>query len=316
MRKFRLSTTALALLCAVSLGALGTADARPGGGSSIGSRGSHTWSAPPRTSITPGWTRPMDQSATPRPSPNYGSPGYAAPARPMPGFGAPAYRPSYPVRHPFLSGFAGGFLGAGLFGLLSGHGFMGGMTGGTSFFGFLLQVLIIGGLIAFVLRMFGNRGQRSPMGMPSSAGATPFGNAGGSTPVTLTNDDYLSFQRLLLDIQAAWSAQNMRALASMATPEMTGYFNAQLSDLASRGARNIVSNVQFQRGDLSEVWREGNLTYATVAMRYSMTDVTTDSMGNVIDGSSTEPVTVTELWTFVRADGRGNWILSAIQQAG
>ncbi|MFT8490871.1 MAG: TIM44-like domain-containing protein [Gluconobacter oxydans] len=316
MRKFRLSTTALALLCAVSLGALGTADARPGGGSSIGSRGSHTWSAPPRTSITPGWARPMDQSATPRPSPNYVSPGYASPARPMPGFGAPAYRPSYPVRHPFLSGFAGGFLGAGLFGLLSGHGFMGGMTGGTSFFGFLLQVLIIGGLIAFVLRMFGNRGQRSPMGMPSSAGATPFGNAGGSTPVTLTNDDYLSFQRLLLDIQAAWSAQNMRALASMATPEMTGYFNAQLSDLASRGARNIVSNVQFQRGDLSEAWREGNLTYATVAMRYSMTDVTTDSMGNVIDGSSTEPVTMTELWTFVRADGRGNWILSAIQQAG
>ncbi|KXV17875.1 Tim44 domain-containing protein [Gluconobacter oxydans] len=316
MRKFRLSTTALALLCAVSLGALGTADARPGGGSSIGSRGSHTWSAPPRTSITPGWARPMDQSATPRPSPNYGSSGYASPARPMPGFGAPAYRPSYPVRHPFLSGFAGGFLGAGLFGLLSGHGFMGGMTGGTSFFGFLLQVLIIGGLIAFVLRMFGNRGQRSPMGMPSSAGATPFGNVGGSTPVTLTNDDYLSFQRLLLDIQAAWSAQNMRALASMATPEMTGYFNAQLSDLASRGARNIVSNVQFQRGDLSEAWREGNLTYATVAMRYSMTDVTTDSMGNVIDGSSTEPVTVTELWTFVRADGRGNWILSAIQQAG
>ncbi|MBS1098458.1 TIM44-like domain-containing protein [Gluconobacter sphaericus] len=316
MRKFRLSTTALALLCAVSLGALGTADARPGGGSSIGSRGSHTWSAPPRTSITPGWARPMDQSATPRTSPNYGSPGYGFPGRPMPGYGTPAYRPSYPVRHPFLSGFAGGFLGAGLFGLLSGHGVMGGMTGGTSFFGFLLQVLIIGGLIAFVLRMFGNRGQRSPLGMPSSAGASPFGNAGGSTPVTLTNDDYLSFQRLLLDIQAAWSAQNMRALASMATPEMTGYFNAQLSDLASRGARNIVSNVQFQRGDLSEAWREGSLTYATVAMRYSMTDVTTDSMGNVIDGSSTEPVTVTELWTFVRADGRGNWILSAIQQAG
>ncbi|MFT8807543.1 Tim44 domain-containing protein [Gluconobacter sp.] len=315
MRNFRLSSTALALLCAVSLGALGTADARPGGGSSIGSRGSHTWSAPPRTSITPGWARPMDQSATPRTPPGYGSPGYASP-RPMPGFGAPAYRPSYPVRHPFMSGFAGGFLGAGLFGLLSGHGFMGGMTGGTSFFGFLLQVLIIGGLIAFVLRMFGNRGQRSPMGMPSSTGAPPFVNVGGSAPVTLTNDDYTSFQRLLLDIQAAWSAQNMRALASMATPEMTGYFNAQLSDLASRGARNIVSNVQFQRGDLSEAWREGNLTYATVAMRYSMTDVTTDAMGNVIDGSSTEPVTVTELWTFVRADGRGNWILSAIQQAG
>lgn len=316
MRKFRLSTTALALLCAVSLGALGTADARPGGGSSIGSRGSHTWSAPPRTSITPGWARPMDQSVTPRPSPNYGNAsGYAA-QRPMAGFGAPTYRPPYPVRHPFLSGFAGGFLGAGLFGLLSGHGFMSGMSGGTSFFGFLLQVLIIGALIAFFLHRLGNRGQTSPTDLSSTGGATPFSSTSGNIPVTLSNDDYLSFQRLLLDIQAAWSAQNMRALSSMATPEMTGYFNAQLSDLASRGARNIVSNVRFLRGDLSEAWREGTLTYATVAMNYSMTDVTTDSLGNVIDGSSTEPVTVTELWTFVRADGRGNWILSAIQQAG
>jgi len=70
------------------------------------------------------------------------------------------------------------------------------------------------------------------------------------------------------------------------------------------------------RGDLSEAWREGNLTYATVAMQYSLYDVTTDQLGNVIDGSKTERQVVTELWTFVRADGRGNWVLSAIQQVG
>ena len=100
----------------------------------------------------------------------------------------------------------------------------------------------------------------------------------------------------------------------MTTPEMASYFNEQLSDYASRGARNVTSNVRFLQGDLSEAWREGNLTYATVAMRYSLIDVTTDMMGNVIDGSTTAPVNVTELWTFLRADGRGNWVLSAIQQ--
>ncbi|EHH69265.1 Tim44 domain-containing protein [Gluconobacter morbifer] len=306
MRKNRLFPLALALLCV-----LGTADARPGGGGSMGSRGSHTWSAPPRTSLTPGWARPMDRTMTPRQE--------FAPAapRPMPGYGArPPYGPGYANRHPFMTGFAGGLLGAGLFGLLSGHGMFGGMTGFTSLFGFLLQVLIIGALIVFLLRMFGQRrmsgGLGSGMAMPGTA--RPAG--GNSVPVTLTNEDYRSFQKLLLDIQAAWSAQNMRAITTMVTPEMASYFSEQLSDLASRGARNIVSNIQFLRGDLSEAWREGNLTYATVAMRYSMTDVTTDSFGNVIDGSSTQPVTVTELWTFVRADGRGNWILSAIQQAG
>ena len=49
-------------------------------------------------------------------------------------------------------------------------------------------------------------------------------------------------------------------------------------------------------------------------MRFSMVDVTRDSAGNVVDGSPTEHMTVTEIWTFVRSRG-GHWILSAIQQA-
>ncbi|MBR0559942.1 Tim44 domain-containing protein [Neokomagataea anthophila] len=307
MSRFRFVALTAALLCA-----FGTADARPGGGASLGSRGSHTWSAPPRTSITPSWTRPMDRSMTPAPSPNtFASPnaGFNTPRPVTPPFNNYGARPSFAARHPFMTGVAGGFLGAGLFGMLSGHGFFGGFGGGTSFFGFLLQALLFGWLITFLIRRF----TRTSRTETANTAFTPSSNNGAYTP---TNDDYNAFQQLLLDVQSAWSAQNMRALSNRATPEMASYFNEQLSELASRGARNIVSNVQFQRGDLSEAWRENGLTYATVAMRYSLTDVTTDSFGNVIDGSSTELQTVTELWTFVRADGRGNWILSAIQQAG
>ncbi len=255
----------------------------------------------------------MDRSMTPAPSPNtFGAPNPAfntprpTVTPPLSNYGA---RPSFASRHPFMTGLAGGFLGAGLFGMLSGHGFFGGFGGGTSFFGFLLQALLLGWLIMFLIRRFSKTTRTAP-------NTTAFTSSSNSGPYTPTNDDYTAFQQLLLDVQSAWSAQNMRALSNRTTPEMAGYFNEQLSELASRGARNIVSNVQFQRGDLSEAWRENGLTYATVAMRYSLTDVTTDSFGNVIDGSSTELQTVTELWTFVRADGRGNWILSAIQQGG
>ena len=108
---------------------------------------------------------------------------------------------------------------------------------------------------------------------------------------------------------------DMRSLSRFTTPEMASYFSDQLADLAGRNLRNVVSAVRMERGDLSEGWREGARDYATVAMRYSMIDVTTDLTGRVVDGSPDERQVVTELWTFMRPRG-GGWILSAIQQRG
>ena len=101
----------------------------------------------------------------------------------------------------------------------------------------------------------------------------------------------------------------------MVTPEMLSYFAEQLAEQASRGVRNEVTDVRLLQGDLAQAWTEGGRDYATVAMRFSMTDVTRDRAGRVVDGSPTEHVTATELWTFLRAHGGGHWILSAIQQA-
>ena len=100
----------------------------------------------------------------------------------------------------------------------------------------------------------------------------------------------------------------------MATPEMASFFAEQLAEQTSRGVRNQVTGVQLLKGDLSEAWSEGSREYATVAMRFSMVDVTRDAGGRVVDGSLTERVTATEIWTFLRAPG-GRWVLSAIQQA-
>ena len=71
--------------------------------------------------------------------------------------------------------------------------------------------------------------------------------------------------------------------------------------------------VSWLRGD-TQAWSEGSRDYATVAMRFSMFDVTRDASGRIVDGSPTEHVTATELWTFMRSPG-GQWILSAIQEA-
>jgi predicted lipid-binding transport protein (Tim44 family) len=133
--------------------------------------------------------------------------------------------------------------------------------------------------------------------------------------VAITQADFREFEQLLQAAQAAWSARDLNALRGMATPEMVGYFSEQLSDLASRGVSNTVTDVRLESGDLAQSWAEAGREYATVAMRFSMIDVTRDGAGRVVDGSVAERVLVTEVWTFVRARG-GHWILSAIQQAG
>src|SRR5918997_5820810 len=122
------------------------ADARPGGGSSSGSRGSRTYSAPPSTSTAPGQARQMDRTMT---EPSRG--GAVAQQGQRTPIGQPNPAGGFFSRSPFMAGLMGGLIGAGLGGLLFGHGLFGGFTGIASFLGLLLQIALIGGLVWLVV---------------------------------------------------------------------------------------------------------------------------------------------------------------------
>ena len=324
----RLPTQFLALaLAAAVVMAPGFALARAGGGGSFGSRGSMTFSAPPSTNTAPFGAAPMQRSITPQ-SPSYGQQ-------------APAYGSGYGggygsgMRSPFASGLMGGLLGAGIGGLLFGHGFFGGIGGMGSIFGLLIQLVLIYFAVRFLFRLFSNNqgGARQPFfaGLgnmargPMMGGLGGAGNGGAAAPmpmgggasvaaVPIAPADYQAFEQLLKNIQAAWTAQDLSGLRTMSTPEMVSVFGEQLAEQVSRGVRNSVTNVHLDRGDLSQSWAENGREYATVAMQFSMIDVTQDGSGRVVDGSPTERVSAKEFWTFLRSPG-GRWILSAIQQA-
>jgi predicted lipid-binding transport protein (Tim44 family) len=286
----------------------GLAEARAGSGSSFGSRGSMTYSAPPSTRTAPYSAAPMERSMTPQyqPAPGYG--------------GAPVFGGQRSSG--FMSGLMGGLIGAGIGGMLFGHGFMGGGLGMFGFLGLLLQIFLIVVVVRFLFRAF--MGGRSPMmaggpnifargGMPGPGPMPGAGGAAGAPPIAIGQADYQQFEQLLQGIQAAWSAHDLNGLQAMTTPEMVSYFAEQLAEQVSRGVRNVVNDVTLVSGDLAQAWTEQGRDYATVAMRFSMVDVTRDASGRVVDGSPTEHVTATEIWTFVRSRG-GHWILSAIQQ--
>jgi predicted lipid-binding transport protein (Tim44 family) len=326
MLRFRLLFALLAITATLTFIAQ-DADARAGAGSSAGSRGSRTFSAPAPTATMPGAAAPMQRTVT-QPS-AVGTPA-ATPAAAQGGlFG----RPGGLFGGGMLGGLAAGFLGAGLFGMLFGHGMFGGLGGITSVLGFLLQI----GLVVIVARLawaWWQRRQQQPAfagpslrngptggsGLGAGLGSLGGGSPSGAAPASAGGDevgikaaDFDAFEQLLQEIQTAYGAEDLAALRARVTPEMLSYFAEDLAQNTSRGVVNQLSGVALLQGDLAEAWREGGAGYATVAMRFSLVDRTVErASGRLVDGSDS-PMEVTEVWTFRRAPG-GSWLLSAIQQ--
>jgi predicted lipid-binding transport protein (Tim44 family) len=307
----RSKTFIFALVALFALGMAGDSFARPGQGLSLGSRGSRTYSAPAPTQTNPNGASPFNRSMMPSPNQNIFRPGMSR----SPGlFGGG-----------LMGGLLGGFIGAGLFGLLFGHGLFGGIGGGFSFIGLLIQIGLIYLVVRFALNFFRNRRPAfsgGPQGGPYQSAMSPgpgqgYGAPGGGTPLSLTADDFNMFEQRLGEIQAAYGNEDLNALNRIATPEMVGYFNEDLTENKRRGVVNRVSGTKLLKGDLSESWRESGSDYASVAMTFSIIDTMVDiASGRLVSGSATVPDQANEVWTFVRPSGSGaqSWILSAIQQ--
>jgi predicted lipid-binding transport protein (Tim44 family) len=323
------------------------AEARVGrGGGSFGSRGARTWSAPPSTNTAPGTAAPIQRSQVPNQGPNVNRPGMPAPNVAQPrrfGFGTGL------MAGLFGAGLLGMLMGNGFFGGLAGLGSVLGLLLQIG-----LVVLLVSFALKWFRRRqqqpsYAGPGQGYARSMPGAdprpsgglggglgglgAGGARAGGLGGALgglgglgqgsqrrpgvrdEIGIGEQDFAAFERSLGEVQDAYSRGDVATLWTLATPEMAGYMQEELNENSERGVVNKVSNVRLLQGDLAEAWREGGTDYATVAMRYALTDAVVDkATGRVVEGDPTNSVEATEHWTFRRDQG-GAWKLSAVQQS-
>ena len=331
LKKGTFGAVSLGLAAAVMLTAPMDADARRKG--SFGSRGARTYDAPAATNVAPRQTAPVQRSMTERPP--------AGSAATQAGAGA-AGAAATAKRGGMAKGLLGGLLAGGLIGALLGGGL--GALGGAGAIMALLQIVLIGGLLYFLFRMFRRKSATSAAPMPAMAGAqgggmsSPFtgfqpqpaaapspsrmgGFAAAAAPqpvgqdIAITDADRHDFERLLVEVQDAFSSEDFGRLRERTTPEVMSYFAEELSQNATAGRRNSVANTRLLDAEVAEAWSEGPVDYATIAMRYESIDVMLDrSTGAVVEGDPSRATDVTELWTFKR-EPQGQWRLSAIQEA-
>ena len=315
---FKTLAVMLALALPTAL-VISSADARVGGGGSSGSRGSRTYSAPPPTTTAPGSASQFNRTYT---QPGAGMNSAAA---------APARGGLFGRAGGFMGGLAAGFLGAGLLGMLFGGGLFGGLGGLSSILGLIIQIVLVVLVVRLAMSWWQRRHSPQAAYANADAGATPgpqanqrsglagglggfgFGANANNAPLEIKPDDYEAFERLLGEVQAAWSSEDVAKLHTLATPEMVSYFEQDLAQNRARNVVNKVTDVKLLQGDLAEAWREGETDYATVALRFALTDKTLDRNSGTLVAGSEQPGEVTEVWTFARRPGSG-WELSAIQQ--
>lgn len=332
MRRFHLHTGSaiIALACLLLTSLPPDAEARAGGGSRSGSRGSRTAASPSRT-----YSAPAPQAA-PRPS--------ALPAQQPAPIAQPAPAGGFwrSMAGGVMGGIAGGLLGGLLFRSLGFAGGAGGLGGG---FG-LMDLLLLAG-IAYLIYWFVRRGraQREAVlaGGPAERTMVEPYSAGGVTSATpdapaptwqeelarglghLRQMDpgftEAAFREWCTDqffqIQAAWMRRDLTALGPGLTEEMRRAFGAQLEEARAKRTLNKLENITVRSVELTEAWQEQGQDYLTVRFLANLLDYTVDeTTGAVVAGSDSVPVKFEEFWTWVRPVGPNPWRLSAINQAG
>jgi len=300
--------------------------ARAGGGGSMGSRGSRSFSSPSRTYSAPAPSTSPRPSAQPQPAPTPGSM-----AQPAPAGG-------------FMRSLAGGVMGGLLGGMLfRGLGFAGGPGEGSGGGFGLMDLLLLAG-IAYLIFWFIRR-NRAAQEVPATAyssriSADAYGGGGSTATLDAPSAswqhdlerglghirqmdpgfDEATFREMCTDrffqIQAAWMRRDLEKLRPLLTDEMAETFGKHIDQARSKRQINKLENITVRSVEPTEAWQEQGQDYITVRLLANLLDYTVDeTTGNAVGGSDSVPVKFEEYWTWVRPVGRTDWRLSAINQA-
>jgi predicted lipid-binding transport protein (Tim44 family) len=295
------------------------AHARAGGGRSSGSRGFSSGGSFQRSSPT-------------RTSPSSQQPGVAQ----QPGQQPQAATPGRSFLYGLGGGLMGGMIGNMLFG---GRGYAGGEGSGGGGFGFgdLIIILIIIGIIWYVVKRFKARREMQM----SAANAGGYGSYAYNDPqyeqaYAPSSQDTVSaglrhigemdqsfnentfkenVEDMFFRIQSGWTKRDLSAVRNLLTSQMLNTFQTDINDYAAKKQFNRLENIAVRQVEIVDAAQDQGEEYITVRFLASLLDYVTDeSTGNVISGSSTDPVKFLEYWTFMRKVGEKNWMLAGITQ--
>ncbi|MBI5588687.1 MAG: Tim44 domain-containing protein [Deltaproteobacteria bacterium] len=275
------------------------------GRSSLGSRGSRTFTPPAKPSAP----NTNQTQQTPPPQQN---PAYQAQPQPRP--------------QGFFGGFgrslAGGLIGGMIGGLLFSSLGYGATTGGFGGVG-LFDILLIGLGVFLLIRFLRPKRSAEPYRAERGCEAA-------DAPRPQVSDDFLKdlkrvdtafdpegFKKeasdLFVKVQAAWKKRDLGPVNKHLTDDIFHGMTNELEKAAREGSLSHLEKIDVKGVQITEAWQEEGLDFVTVRITAEALTHSTDASGNETGGGPL-PVSFSEYWTFVREVWLKDWKLTAIQQ--
>lgn len=252
----------------------------------------------------------------------------------------PTQRSSSSFMRGVAGGLLGGFIGNMLFGGI-GHGMGMGGFGGSGFG--LIELLLMGGLLYFLYKLFLRRQAPSPLsdfqghtgsggsygswedgsgqsrGIMDVAPADPLAEGLHAIQMSDPGFDPEEFKEIAQDVffkvQAAWMRRDITSIKNLMGKTLATEYKRHFEGLKQKGHLNRLENISVRKVDIVDAGAEGNEEYVTVLFTANLLDYTVDeASGNIVEGDPTEPVKFAEKWTFARQIGTPNWKLEGIHE--
>ena len=241
----------------------------------------------------------------------------------------------------FLSGMAGGVMGGLLGGMLfRSLGFADSGAEGAGFgFGDLLLIMVILTIIYFVYKRFRSRNtmQMSAAGAgsysyqaptpiqvyapPALEGGTENSKIEGLRHIREMDPSFneKAFKDLSEDIffkiQGAWTRRDLSNVRQLLSQEMFNVFQQDVNRMLAEKQINRLENIAVREVEIVEAGQKRGEEFVTARFYANLLDYTADDKtGQIISGSSSDPVKFVEYWTFSRNVGEKNWVLAGISQ--
>lgn len=106
-------------------------------------------------------------------------------------------------------------------------------------------------------------------------------------------------QNAFFKIQEAWEKQDINIARPFASDSIIQRYTTQISDLKSRGEKNILENIVIGNMNIVEVRNDNAFNYIVTQIDASCADYTVNAQGKMISGSKSING-FTEYWTFIR----------------
>jgi predicted lipid-binding transport protein (Tim44 family) len=239
-------------------------------------------------------------------------------------------------------GMAGGLLAGGLGGLLLGSMLGGGGQG----MGILPWLILIGGGY-FLYKRFKNqqnnqnnsseRRQNPPFPIPPIGGGAAGGSGGAFGGVNFGQnqgggvEDGLaqivqhdrSFDRnhflevasdVFFQVQAGWMRRDLDSYRHLLGSQLAAEYAGHIEELRRKGQINKLESIAIRKVEIVAAGSDGREDFVTVLFTANLLDYTvSDSGGELVEGSMTQPVKFAERWAWSRPVGTDDWKLEGIE---